>query len=143
MGSSGSRPGPHKVTPQNDLLDEGAGPKPQWTLPALPVAVEQAPGSLGPRKRTLPPLKEEPNPSKPSGTFLWFISSTVLGLRFCLTGASAASASSKTNKQLQRHLLPVTQSSTTKWLSGIFPDLYSHLHGLMLTRWQLILAYCV
>lgn len=73
MGSSGSRPGLHKVTPQNDLQDEGAGPKPQWTLPALPVAVEQPPGSLGPRKRALPPLKEELNPSTPSGTFLWFI----------------------------------------------------------------------
>lgn len=69
MGSSGSSLGPHKVTPQNDLRDEGAQPKPQWALPALSVTVEQPPGSLGHRRRKFPPLREEPNPSTLSGTF--------------------------------------------------------------------------
>lgn len=141
MGSSGSRPGPHKVTPQNDLRDEGARPKPQWTLPALSVTVEQPPGSLGHRRRTLPPLREEPKPSTPSGTFVCCIynSFAVLGLKFCL-GCITVLASSKTNEQLQHNLFPVTQGSTTKCLSSICPGIYSHLPSLMLTHWELILA---
>lgn len=70
MGSSGSRPGPHKVTPQNDLRDEVARPKPQWTLPALPVTVERPSESEGHRKRPLPPPRQEANASTSSGTFV-------------------------------------------------------------------------
>lgn len=72
MGSSASRPGPHKVTPQNNLRDKAARPKPQWTLPALPVTVER-PESEGHRKRPLPPLRQEANVSTSSGTFVPYI----------------------------------------------------------------------
>ncbi|XP_065822228.1 uncharacterized protein [Labrus bergylta] len=58
MGSTGSRPRLHKVAPCS-LQEEGDKPKPQWTLPALPVSVEQPSESLGHTKRTLPPLKQE------------------------------------------------------------------------------------
>ncbi|XP_044021762.1 uncharacterized protein LOC122861436 [Siniperca chuatsi] len=56
MGSTGSRPRQRKVAPSS-LQEEGAQPKPQWTLPALPVAVEQQSGFQ--RKTILPPLKQE------------------------------------------------------------------------------------
>nr|XP_046269398.1 uncharacterized protein LOC124072217 [Scatophagus argus] len=59
MGSTSSRPRLRRVAPCNSLQEEGAQPKPQWTLPALPVTVEQPSGSLGHRKTTLPPLKQE------------------------------------------------------------------------------------
>ncbi|XP_041669139.1 uncharacterized protein LOC121526557 [Cheilinus undulatus] len=59
MGSTGSRPRLHKVAPCNRLEEEEDRIKPQWTLPALPVSPEQLSGSLGPRKTTLPPLKQE------------------------------------------------------------------------------------
>ncbi|XP_036927771.1 uncharacterized protein LOC119004709 [Acanthopagrus latus] len=59
MGSTGSRTGQRKVAPCNSLQEEGTHPKPQWTLPALPVTVEQLSGSLRQRKTTLPPLKQE------------------------------------------------------------------------------------
>lgn len=59
MGSTGSRTGQRKVAPCNSLQEEGTHPKPEWTLPALPVTVEQSLGSLGQRKTTLPPLKQE------------------------------------------------------------------------------------
>lgn len=136
MGSSGSRPGPHKVTPQNDLRHEGARPKPQWTLPALLVTMEQLPGSLGNRKRTLPPLRGEPNPSTSSGTFvcciyihsLFGVLILVLGVN---QGCITVSASSKTKEQLQHHLLQITRGSTTKRLSSICSSVCSHLHSLM------------
>lgn len=68
MGSSGSRLGPHKVSPGTELRDEVARPKPQWTLPALPVTVEQPSESLGHRKRPLPPPRQAAIPSTSSGT---------------------------------------------------------------------------
>lgn len=75
MGSTGSRPRLHKVAPCNSPQEEGkqrAGqPKPQWTLPTLPVIVEQPSGSLGQRKTTLPPLKQEITLSTLSGK--WFL----------------------------------------------------------------------
>ncbi|XP_038585552.1 uncharacterized protein LOC119910829 [Micropterus salmoides] len=57
MGSTGSRRRLRTVAPCNSLQQEGAKPKPQWTLPALQVAVEKQSGSQ--RKTTLPPLKQE------------------------------------------------------------------------------------
>ncbi|XP_035529596.1 uncharacterized protein LOC118336935 [Morone saxatilis] len=59
MGSTGSRPKVRKVAPCNSLQEEGTQPEPQWTLPALPVTGERLSGSLGQRKITLPPLKQE------------------------------------------------------------------------------------
>ncbi|XP_070698400.1 uncharacterized protein [Pempheris klunzingeri] len=59
MGTTGSRPRVRKVAPCNSLQEDGAQPKPQWTLPALPVSVEQPSGCLGQRKTILPPLKQE------------------------------------------------------------------------------------
>lgn len=67
MGSKGSRPTLRKVAPCNNLQAEEAQPRPQWTLPALPVTVEHPPGSLGQRKTTLPPLKQEITLSTLSG----------------------------------------------------------------------------
>ncbi|KAI9515989.1 hypothetical protein NQZ68_020517 [Dissostichus eleginoides] len=58
MGSTGSRPKLFKVAPCNSL-QEGAQPEPQWTVPALPVSVEQPSGSLAQKKKTLPPLRQE------------------------------------------------------------------------------------
>ncbi|KAK2891750.1 hypothetical protein Q8A73_017415 [Channa argus] len=59
MGSTGSRPRLHKVVPCNSLQQEREQLKPQWTLPALSVTLEKP--SLGSRKTTLPPLKQEKN----------------------------------------------------------------------------------
>lgn len=71
MGSTGSRPSLHKVAPCNSPQEEEkqwvSQPKPQWTLPALPVTLEQSSGSLGQRKTTLPPLKQEITLSTLSG----------------------------------------------------------------------------
>lgn len=67
MGSTGSRPRLRKVAPCNSLQEKGAQPKPQWTLPALQVTVDQPLGSLGQRKTTLPPLKQEITLSTLSG----------------------------------------------------------------------------
>lgn len=65
MGSTGSRRRLRTVAPCNSLQQEGAKPKPQWTLPALQVAVEKQSGSQ--RKTTLPPLKQEITLSTLSG----------------------------------------------------------------------------
>ncbi|XP_044230611.1 uncharacterized protein LOC122998076 [Thunnus albacares] len=63
MGSTGSRPRLHKVSPCKSPPKEGkqrvSQSKPQWTLPTLPITLEQPSGSLGQRKTTLPPLKQE------------------------------------------------------------------------------------
>ncbi|XP_034530460.1 uncharacterized protein LOC117805940 [Notolabrus celidotus] len=59
MGSTSSRPRLHKVAPCNSQQEEGDQLRPQWTLPALPVSAEQSSGSLGQKKTTLPPLKQE------------------------------------------------------------------------------------
>ncbi|KAI4803828.1 hypothetical protein KUCAC02_025476 [Chaenocephalus aceratus] len=66
MGSTGSRPKLFKVAPCNSL-QEGAQPEPQWTVPALPVSVEQPSGSLAQKKKTLPPLRQEITLSTLSG----------------------------------------------------------------------------
>ncbi|XP_033966806.1 uncharacterized protein [Pseudochaenichthys georgianus] len=66
MGSTGSRPKLFKVAPCNSL-QEGAQPEPQWTVPALPVSVEQPSGSLAHKKKTLPPLRQEITLSTLSG----------------------------------------------------------------------------
>lgn len=59
MGSTHSRPGLHKVAPCNILQEKTQKPKPQWTVPALPHAVELPPGSVGEKSTTFPPLKQE------------------------------------------------------------------------------------
>lgn len=71
MGSTGSRPRLHKVAPCNSPQEEEKQQviqiKPLWTLPALPVTQEQPSGSLGQRRTTLPPLKQEITLSTLSG----------------------------------------------------------------------------
>lgn len=67
MGSTGSRPRLRKVAPCEGLQEEGEELKPQWTLPALPVTLEQPSGSQGHKKTTLPPLKQEITLSTLSG----------------------------------------------------------------------------
>ncbi|XP_049917502.1 uncharacterized protein LOC126400660 [Epinephelus moara] len=67
MGSTGSRPRLRKVAPCNSLQEEGAQPEPQWTLPALPVTMEQPSGSVGRKKTILPPLRQEITLSSLSG----------------------------------------------------------------------------
>ncbi|XP_074517749.1 uncharacterized protein LOC141783992 [Sebastes fasciatus] len=64
MGSTGSRPRLHKVAPCKSLQEEGTQPEPQWSLPALPVTVEQPSASLGKKKTILPPLRQEITLSK-------------------------------------------------------------------------------
>ncbi|XP_047466806.1 uncharacterized protein LOC125023531 [Mugil cephalus] len=68
MGSMESRPRPCKVAPCDSLQEQGQKPEPEWTIPALPLSVEQTPGSLGQRKTTLPPLKQEITLSSLSGS---------------------------------------------------------------------------
>lgn len=67
MGSAGSRPRLRKVAPCRSLQEERGQHKAQWTLPALPVTAELPSGSLGQRKTTLPPLKQEITLSTLSG----------------------------------------------------------------------------
>lgn len=57
MGSTHSRPGLHKVGPCNILQEKTQKPKPQWTVPVLPHAT--TPGSVGEKRTTFPPLKQE------------------------------------------------------------------------------------
>ncbi|KAK2826102.1 hypothetical protein Q5P01_020316 [Channa striata] len=59
MGSTGSRPRLHKVAPCNGLQLEGEQLERHRTLPARSVTLEQLSESLGSRKTTLPPLKQE------------------------------------------------------------------------------------
>lgn len=67
MGSTGSRPRLSKVSPGDSPQEDGEQLKSQWTLPGLPVTLEQPLGSLERQKTNLPPLKQEITLSSLSG----------------------------------------------------------------------------
>lgn len=69
MGSTGSIPRQHKVAPCNSLQEDGEQPRPQWTLPALPVTGGQSSGSLDKNKR----MKQDIIPLTSSGQSLSYI----------------------------------------------------------------------